>query len=133
FSKNLLQGARVSASETRGNAKQFAAFNVLDNNKKTYWAVNDATLTASLTFTLPKENTFNCFEIKEYIRLGQRIQSFTIEVEKDGKWEQVFKGSTLGSKKLAKFDNVSAQKVRITFLNSLACPVVESVKLFKVL
>jgi len=133
FSKNLLKGARVSASETRGNAKQFAAFNVLDNNKKTYWAVNDDTLTASLTFTLPKENTFNCFEIKEYIRLGQRIQSFTIEVEKDGKWEQVFKGSTVGSKKLAKFDNVSARKVRITFLNALACPVIESVKLFKVL
>jgi len=133
FSKNLLQGARVSASETRGNSKQFAALNVLDNNKKTYWAVNDATRTASLTFTLPKESTFNCFEIKEYIRLGQRIQSFTIEVEKDGKWEQVFKGSTVGSKKLAKFDNVSARKVRVTFLNSLACPVVESVKLFKVL
>ena len=133
FSKNLLQGAKVTASETRGNAKRFAASNVLDNNNKTYWAVNDNSKTASITFTLPKENTFNCFEIKEYIRLGQRIQSFTIEVEKDGKWNQVFKGSTVGHKKLAKFNDVTASKVRITFSNSLACSVIESVRLYKVL
>jgi len=76
---------------------------------------------------------FNRFMAQEYIRLGQRIPSFTIEVEKDGKWQQVFKGSTVGYKKLARFDDFSAGTVRITFLNSLACPVIESVKLFKVL
>ena len=133
FTKNQLRNAKVTASQTRGNAKQFAASNVLDNNKKTYWAVNDTTKNASLTFTFPKEINFNCFEIKEYIRLGQRIQSFTIEVEKDGKWDQVFKGSTVGFKKLAKFDNVTALKVRITFSKYLACPVIESVRLFRVL
>lgn len=133
FSKNLLQAVKVTASETRGNAKRFAASNVLDNNKKTYWAVNDNSKTASLTFQLKTQSTFNCMEIKEFIRLGQRIQSFTIEVEKDGKWNQVFRGSTVGSKKLAKFDDVTASKVRITFSNSLDCPVIESVRLYKVL
>ncbi len=72
-------------------------------------------------------------EIKEFIPLGQRIRSFTIEVDKDGTWIPVFKGSTVGSKKLAKFDDITASKVRITFSNSLACPVIESVKLYKVL
>jgi len=133
FSNNLLKGAKIIASETRGNSKQFVASNVLDNNKNTYWAVNDATRTASLTFTLPAENTFNCFEIKEFIQMGQRVQSFVIEVDKNGKWQQVFKGSTVGSKKLAKFDDENASKVRIIFANCLACPVIESVKLYKVL
>ena len=44
------------------------------------------------------------------IRLGQRIPSFTIEVEKNGKWQQVFKGSTVGYKKLAKFDDITARE-----------------------
>ena len=79
------------------------------------------------------KSVFNCVEIKEFIRLGQRITSFTIDVEKDGNWQQVFKGSTVGYKKLAKFDDITATKVRITFLNSLACPVIETVKLYKVL
>ncbi len=110
FSINLLQGARVEASETRRNLKKYAASNVLSNNKNLYWAVNDNSTTASLTFQLKARSTFNCMEIKEFVSLGQRIRSFTIEVENNGKWNQVFKGSTVGSKKLAKFNDVTLDK-----------------------
>ena len=133
FSNNLLLGAKASASETRGNSSQFAPSKVLDNDKNSYWSVNDNTRNASLTFQLKSPASFNCMEIKEYIRLGQRIPSFTIEIEKGGKWEQVFKGSTIGNKKLAKFNDVTATRVRLNFKNSLASPVIESVKLYKVL
>ena len=133
FSINLLQGAKVTASETRGKLGQYAPSKVLDNDKNSYWAVNDNNTTASLTFQLKAPATFNCMEIKEFIRLGQRISSFTIEIEKGGKWEQVFKGSTVGHKKLAKFADTSASQVRVTFKNALSCPVIESVKLYKVL
>ncbi|MEO9052722.1 MAG: discoidin domain-containing protein [Ginsengibacter sp.] len=133
FSTDLLHGAKVTASETRGNIKKYAASNVISDSKNLYWAVNDTTTTASLTFQLQKRSTFNCMEIKEFIPLGQRIRSFTIEVENDGKWIPVFKGSTVGSKKMAKFEDITASKVRITFSNALACPAIESVKLYKVL
>jgi len=133
FSKDLLTGAKIKASETRGNNKQFAASNLLDNNSKTYWAVNDSSRSASLAFTLKEKTEFNCFEIKEYIDLGQRIQSFSVEIMEEGKWKQVYKGSTIGYKKLAKFENVKASKVRIIFSNALACPVIESIRLYKVL
>ncbi|MEO9004276.1 MAG: alpha-L-fucosidase [Ginsengibacter sp.] len=133
FSTDLLKGAKVTASETRGNIKKYAAFNVFDNDKNSYWAVNDNTTSASLTFQLKERSTFNCMEIKEFIPIGQRIRSFTIEVNNNEKWIQVFKGSTVGRKKLAKFDDITASKVRITFFNALACPVIESVKLYKVL
>jgi len=133
FKNNLLQGAKASASETRGNSRQFAPSKVLDNDKNSYWTVNDNTTTASLTFQLEAPVPFNCMEIKEFIRLGQRVCSFTIEIEKGGKWEQVFKGSTIGHKKLAKFNDVTASKVRVNFENSLAAPLIESVKLYKVL
>ena len=133
FTRNLLEGAKATASEFRGKQEQFSASKVLDNNKESYWATNDNTKTASLTFQLKEQTQFNCMEIKEFIRLGQRIQSFSIEVEKAGKWQQVFKGSTIGYKKLAKFERVSASKVRVSFSNALACPVIETVKLYNVL
>ena len=133
FSINLLQGAKVTASETREKLGQYAPSRVLDNDNNSYWAVNDDTKTASLTFQLKAPTQFNCMEIKEFIRLGQRITSFTIEIETSGKWEQVFKGSTVGHKKLAKFNDVTASKVRVNFKNALASPVIESVKLYKVL
>lgn len=133
FTDNLLDGATVTATETRGKQKQFSASKVLDDDKESYWATNDNTKTASLTFQLKEKTQFNCMEIKEFIRLGQRVQSFVIEVENDGKWQQVFEGSTIGNKKLAKFKDVNASKLRINFINALACPVIESVKLYKTL
>ncbi|MEO6137021.1 MAG: alpha-L-fucosidase [Ginsengibacter sp.] len=133
FAINLLKGATVTATETRGNLKEYAAANVINDNENLYWAVNDNTTTASLTFQLKGNATFNCMEIKEFIALGQRITSFKIEVYKNGSWIPVFKGSTVGRKKLAKFNDITASKVRVTFSNALACPVIKSVKIYKVL
>lgn len=133
FSTDLLKGARATASEIRGKARQFAASNVLDGKKNTYWAVNDSTRTASLIFTLAGKRTFNCLELKEYIRLGQRIRSFSIEAEQNGTWKQVYKGSTIGPRKLAKFSDVTASRIRVRFTDALACPVIASAALYKVL
>lgn len=132
FSENLLRDARVKASDTRGRGKQFSPQNVLDENIETFWAANDENTSASLSFSLNEATVFNCVEIKEYIPLGQRITSFSIEVKRDGQWEQVYNGSTVGYKKLVEFDTVESAEIRINFRNSLACPVIESVGLYKV-
>jgi len=42
--------------------------------------------------------------IQEYLPLGQRIKSFYFEVLTDGNWEQVYEGTTIGNKRLIRFD-----------------------------
>jgi alpha-L-fucosidase len=135
FTVNYLAGkkVKVTATETRGNAKKFKAKNVLDKNFDSYWATNDQTKMSTLTFELPKESRVNCMEIQEYIPLGQRIESFTIEIMQNGNWVEVFKGSTIGYKKLARFKDVRTNLLRIKFMKSLACPIISKVALYQII
>lgn len=133
FATDLLQGAKVTASETRGNGKQFSPSNLVDKNKQSYWAVNDGTTTATVTFDLKSEKEFNCLGVQEFIALGQRVNNFRIEAEVNGQWKEIFKGSTIGHKKLARFPTVKSSKIRLVIADALASPVIESVQLFKIL
>jgi alpha-L-fucosidase len=48
FLRDFAAGATVHASNVRGKDRRFAANNVVDNKKDTYWATDDSVTTASL-------------------------------------------------------------------------------------
>ena len=48
FAKDLARGAKLTASNTRGGAKQFAPKNLLDHRRNTYWATDDNVTTPEL-------------------------------------------------------------------------------------
>ena len=68
--------------------------------------------------------------IQEYIKLGQRIKSFSVEIEKDGNWLEVAKGTTIGYKRILRIDPVEAQKVRLVITGSKACPVISNMEVY---
>ena len=45
----------------------------------------------------------NTFMIQEYLPMGQRIKSFYFEVFSGGNWEKMYEGSTIGNKRLIRF------------------------------
>ena len=54
LSHDFAKTATVEASEVRnaGLNRNYAATNLTDGNKETYWATNDGTKSATLTFSL---------------------------------------------------------------------------------
>ena len=78
FATNLAAGARVHASNVRD--PQFAAENVLDGNRDTYWTTNDRVLTPILTFDFGRPISFNVIRIREYLPLGQRVESIKVDM-----------------------------------------------------
>ncbi len=77
--KNLAVKAPVKADSYRGNQAAFAARNLTDGNKETYWTTNDDITTGQFEVTLPANSTVSYIVLQEYIKLGQRVQSFTVE------------------------------------------------------
>ena len=58
----------------------------------------------------------NIISLQEYIPLGQRIDSFSIEVMVKGKWDQIYAGSSIGAKRLIKINKpITTNKVRVNF------------------
>jgi alpha-L-fucosidase len=69
--------------------------------------------------------------LQEYIKLGQRVKSFTIEVLQNGQWEQVANATTIGYKRIIRLENpVETEKIRINVLDSKACPVISNVEIY---
>ena len=130
FAINLVAKTKATASNVRGNSKQFDASKAIDGNKETYWATDDDVTKASLKIYLGKLTTFNRFLVQEYIRLGQRVKLFTVEALVDGNWKEVAKGTTIGYKRILRFLTVKATEVRFTIADSKACPLISTIGIY---
>jgi alpha-L-fucosidase len=130
FAVDLAKGKKVKASSYRGNAKQFAPDNITDGNKNTYWATDDNVLTGSFEIDLGKISTVKYILLQEYIRLGQRVKSFTVEVWKNNSWQRVAEGTTIGYKRILAITPVQTNKVRVNIADAKACAVISNVEAY---
>jgi alpha-L-fucosidase len=130
FKTNLAINKSAKASSVRGNSSVYEANMVTDGNKETYWATNDNEKTGTLEIDLGEKKLISYVLVQEYIKLGQRIKSFSIEVEKDNNWQKVAKGTTIGYKRILRLSSVETQKLRIVFEDSKACPVISNVEIY---
>ncbi|MEQ1645598.1 MAG: alpha-L-fucosidase [Pyrinomonadaceae bacterium] len=129
FGENLAKGT-ITASNTRGPAKRFAATNVLDNSLDTYWSTDDSVTNASLTLDLGREIDINTVLLQENITLGQRVKRFLVEVWNGSQFVAVSKQTTIGYKRIIKFNKTRTSKVRIVIEDAKACPTISTLKIY---
>jgi alpha-L-fucosidase len=128
FAKNLARGAAVKATnEAKGHKAGF----VLDEDKGTYWSTEEGVESASLEFELPERQTFDVAMLQEDIRVGQRVEEFSLEASDGTAWRPFAKGTTIGYKRLLCFPEVTAKKVRLTITKSRTSPTLAAFGLFK--
>lgn len=130
FKSNLAENVTVKADKTRENATQFAAGNTIDGKKDTYWTAGLNDIKASLTLDFGKEITFNRFVIQEYIPLGQRVKEFTIEGLVNGNWEEIDRQTTIGYKRILRFDPVNASALRLNILDAKASALISNIEVY---
>lgn len=125
FKTDLIQKAKVTASNIRNNNNAYSANNLTDNNKNTYWATNDNITTAQINIDFDKAQTVKYITLKEYIKLGQRIKAFNIEAQdKDGNWITIANETTIGHKRILRLDApIQTKKIRVNITDSKASPV----------
>lgn len=90
--------------------------------------------TQMITLTSKEVMTFNTLMLQEDIQEGQRVEEFTVEVEKDKVWESVATGTVIGYKKLIRLDDevpVTTSKIRIHITQSRAVPMIRKIGAFK--
>lgn len=130
FAISLVKNAKAEASNSRGNSRKFGAAKAIDEAMDSYWATDDEVKTASLTIDFGKPTTFNRFMAQEYIRLGQRVKAFSLEVLVDGNWKEIAKATTIGYKRILRFPTVTATQLRFSITDSKACPVISNIGVY---
>ena len=111
-------GKKATASNERGQG--FEVKNALDANPDTYWATGDSIKSASLEIDFPKgangkKTTFSRLVLQEQIRLGQRVSGFKVFAKQDGKWQPIAAGTTIGYKRILRFEPQEAESLKIEF------------------
>lgn len=129
FAKNLAAEMQVGSDDSRGS--DFNAAKAVDGNPETYWAAKDGFTSGKITLSFKSPKEFNRIVLQEYIRLGQRVKSFTIDVLHDGQWTEIARETTIGYKRILRLDMTTAEKVRINILDSRACPTISNIGIFK--
>ena len=124
-------GATAEATAVRGDSQAYAAANVLDDDPDTYWTMDDGQTTGSITINLGSAKVFDIVSIEEYIKLGQRISGFTVEVHAANGWKEFGSGHTIGAKRLVRGAPVRADQIRINITGSQAVPLIENVGVYK--
>ena len=116
FADNLLKGCQVTASNTR--SWHFGPKYVLDEDYTKYWATEDGIHQAELIFDFLEPTACNRLLLQEYIPLGQNVDAFYLDYYFNGKWLPIEVNeptTTIGYKRLLRFQTVKADKLRIRF------------------
>ena len=132
LSVNYAEGAMISASDVRGDSEMFSPANLLNEDYDSYWAVDDGIMTPYVTLEFDSPRTFNRVMLQEYIPLGQRVYSFTVEaMSEDGQWTEIARETTIGYKRIVLVPQTTAVALRVNITGSLACPVLNRLALYQ--
>jgi alpha-L-fucosidase len=135
FAYDLARGshASASASNVRGNDASFAAGNVHDGDAATYWACDQGTTSAWVQIAFHQAQPIDTVLLQEPIAMGQRVKAFAVDVmDASEQWREIAQGTTIGHKRILRFDPVTAQVLRVRILDSRAAPLISTVGAYAV-
>ena len=127
YKEDLALGAKVSGPAL---SPDFACYHLTDGRKTSSWA-SDAELPIQLELDLESPKTFDVIELREDLKLGQRIAAFHVQVESNGVWQEFGSGYTVGYKRLLRGSVVEARKIRVTITEAQALPLLTKISLYK--
>jgi len=133
FSTNLLEGAKVTAKNPRGDG--YAPSNMIDQFPDTYYAGKDNATTDEIIFEMDSQKTFDCLMIQEVIALGHRTTEWSVDYSNDGKkWSVIPEAKnkqSIGHKWIVRFSPVRATHVRLRITKGKACPAIHTFGVYK--
>lgn len=129
FANNLAPQANVEASST--GSSEYEVSNVVDKDDESFWMPKKGTIQSEITLNFDSPTEINRFLVQEYITLGQRVKSFKLEGKIDGNWEEITSETTIGYKRILRFDPVEVSALRIKIEDAKARPRISNIEVYR--
>lgn len=124
FDQNLAKKATISDSEFNFNHSPSKA---TDENLNTYWSANAKNSAPNLLFEWNEPVWFNVLSISEFIKYGQRVSSFKLEIFENDEWITKVSGTTVGYRRILTFPYINTKKARLIFSEFRNTPMISEV------
>ena len=84
-----------------------------------------------IEISLNENKIVDIFKISENINLGQRVKKFRLEALVNDFWVTIEEGTTIGSKRLIKFEPIEIKKLKFTIIDSKDIPMISEIGIYK--
>ena len=128
---SLATGAKATAANVYQNLAEYGPDKAVDGRRDTRWATDAGVKSAWLEVDLPKAGKFSRAVIKQAYPELKRIRKFAIEYWEAGQWKACYRGEDLGARLTARFEPVTAQRVRLNITESTDGPTIWEFQLFE--
>ena len=125
FSNNLLMESKMYFNDTPH------PINKLIDNKISTMCPFKTKLNNVIEISLNENKIVDIFKISENINLGQRVKKFRLQALVDDIWVTIEEGTTIGSKRLIKFDPIDIKKLKFTIIDSKDIPMISEIGIYK--
>jgi alpha-L-fucosidase len=113
FKENLALG-KMATMTVVDTSFRYAVNEVTDGSTGTYWSPPLGARLGELIIDLGQSVSFDRIMLQEPIFLGQHIKQFTIYCkEAHEPWREIIAGTTIGYKRLLRFDKANARYIKI--------------------
>ena len=127
---SLAYKAKATASNIYHKQAEYSADKAVDGNGETRWATDSGTKSAWLELDLGKPTKMSRAIMKQAFPELKRIRKYAIEYWQDGQWKACYHGENPGANISAKFNPITAQRVRLNIIESTDGPTVWEFQLF---
>lgn len=124
FANNLLDEAQLSSNGTGIEEVRVDSYDGCFTAEK---GRNTAEITAAWSSPVSIGNIV----LKENIRMGQRVESFTVEAGNNGVFTEVYSGTVIGYKRIVPLKNITADSVRIRITDSRTEPTLSFIGIYE--
>jgi alpha-L-fucosidase len=77
---------------------------------------------ATVELDLREPRTIAVADLAEDVTQGQVVARYALEGQHDGAWQTLSEGTTIGFRKLDRFDPISVRRVRLTIADAVDAP-----------
>ena len=126
FSNCITPKAKI---KTSSEGKAFAVDHVKTEDETFYKAL-DMQEQVTLTFEFEEIHSINHVVLRENLAYSQRIEEFEIIVQTNSGDEKIYHGTTVGSRKICKFETTETKRVILNILASRMSPTLRFVGIY---
>jgi len=131
FSQNLVRKATlIPAGDNRAKNNLPPGF-ASDDRSDTFWTAVDSIGRASILLQWEETQYFDRLMLCEPVRYGQKVTGFTVEIHTGSHWETITHGTTIGMKRLLRFEPVQSDQLRISLQSGSGTAALSEIGVYK--
>lgn len=128
FRDNVAERAQFRVNKEK---EGYEIEHVRDMQSDAWYMPQEGETSVEIEIKLDQKEQVRYLVMQEHIQMSQRIEKFQVYAKKGNKWVRVYKGTTVGYKKIVRLHDIETDMLKIKITDSRVCPTLHFIGVYK--